>query len=70
MTDVQRIVDYLSSGRTLTSLQGQKMFNMPDFRKRVSDARRRWIKILDRWEPGREGRSRYKVYFMKEAQDE
>ena len=52
MTDIQKIVNYLSSGRTLTSLQGQKMFNMPDFRKRVSDARRRGIKILDRWEPG------------------
>lgn len=64
MTDVQRIVDYLSRGNTLTALEGMAKLGMTDFRKRVSDARQQCYKILDNWVTTSSGK-RIKRYFMK-----
>lgn len=69
MTDIQRIVDYLSKGNTMTALEAAKKLDMPKFTSRVSDARKMGIKIFDQWEDPSDGRRPYKIYFMKEADD-
>ena len=65
MSDIKRIVEYLSSGKTLTALEAAFILKMPKFTSRVSDARSKGIKILDRWEQPTDGRKPYKRYYME-----
>ncbi len=67
MTDVKRIVDYLSQGNTLTALEAAYILKMPKFTSRVSDARRCGYDIKDKWEQPSDGRRPYKRYYMEAA---
>ncbi len=58
----KRIQKLLLSGETLTTFTGNKLAHTVDFRKAVSDLRRKGLPILDAWE--KNGRKRYKRYWI------
>lgn len=60
----QKILSLLLSGEVLTTLTGNLLANTVDFRKAVSDLRRKGVKINDRWDTNPNNGKRFKRYFL------
>ena len=62
-----RIIQYMREHNGITGIEATNKLHIMDYRKRISELRRKGdIIIADKWERGADG-ARYKRYFIEEA---
>ena len=63
----QVVLDYLKTGRPLTSMDGFRLLNTTCAKDYISQLRREGYPITDAWITNPESKKRYKVYALRDT---